>query len=159
MLIKLCIKEGIKPICTVRRSEQVTLLKTEHSVEHVYNQCDADFDAQMSAVCKELNATVCLECIAGGVVNQMLGFMGFNSTVVLYGYLSEEPVHSINALTLLSKNQAIEGFLLGFYLKKLSPEQMQGFVMQVMELCTQDLKTEVHKRFGLHQIKEAVDFY
>jgi len=52
----------------------------------------------------------------------MLGFMGLNSTVVLYGYLSEQPVGDINALTLLSKNQTIEGFLLGFYLAKLTPE-------------------------------------
>lgn len=47
MLIKLCIKEGIKPICTVRRSEQVALLKTDYGVEHVYNSTDADFDTQM----------------------------------------------------------------------------------------------------------------
>lgn len=104
MLIKLCIKEGIKPICTVRRSEQVALLKNDFGVEHVYNSSDAEFDSQMQTVCKELNPTVCLECIAGGVVNQMLGFMGLNSTVVLYGYLSEQPVGEINALTLLSKN-------------------------------------------------------
>jgi NADPH:quinone reductase-like Zn-dependent oxidoreductase len=36
---------------------------------------------------------------------------------------------------------------------------MQGFVMQVITMCTQDLKTEVQKRFGLHQIHEAVEYY
>jgi len=73
----------------------------------------------MTEVCKALQPEVCLECIAGESVSQMLGFMGLNAVVVLYGSLSETPCGNINALALVQKNQTIEGFLLGFYMAKL----------------------------------------
>ena len=89
MLCKLAIEKGITPICTVRRPEQIDVLKSECSAEYVVNTSAADYKAVMGDLCKQLNPTTCLECIAGETVGEMLGFMGFGSTLIQYGLLSE----------------------------------------------------------------------
>lgn len=159
MIIKLLVKKGIKPLCVVRRQEQVDLLKKELNCEYIVNSSDADYPAKMAEMCKELSATVCLECISGSAVGEMLSFMGFGSTCILYGALSEQPAGSINPLKFLGMKQTLESFLLPFYMMGLAPERIKGFYQQVEELCTTDFKTEVNKRFGLHQIEEALAFY
>lgn len=64
----------------------------EHGAQHVICSADEDYAKKMTETCKELNAKVCLECIAGDTPSEMFGFMGFSSVCVLYGALSEKPV-------------------------------------------------------------------
>jgi len=45
MIIKLLNKKGIKPLCVVRRQEQVELLKKELNCEYIINSSDADYPA------------------------------------------------------------------------------------------------------------------
>lgn len=89
MLTKLAMKEGITPICVVRRQEQADLLKEECQAQFIVNSSAADYKEMMVAVCKEHQPTTCLECIAGETVGEMLGFMTMGSTLILYGCLSE----------------------------------------------------------------------
>jgi hypothetical protein len=58
----------------------------------------------MGAVCLEQKPTTCLECIAGDTVGEMLGFMAYKSTLILYGLLDEKPCGGINPLMFLGKN-------------------------------------------------------
>jgi len=53
----------------------------------------------------------------------------------------------------------MESFLLPYYLAKLSVEKNMEFALASEKLCTAELKTHVNKRFGLHQIAEAMAFY
>lgn len=76
--------------------------------------------------------------------------MGIGSTVILYGYLSDQPAGNIDPLMFLQKNQTIESFLLGYYLAKLTPDRIRELYMMAEQLCTTDCKTVVNKRFGLH---------
>jgi len=89
MLTKLSMKEGITPICVVRRQEQADLLKEECQAQYIVNSSAADYKEMMAAFCKEHQPSTCLECIAGQTVGEMLGYMGVNSTLLLYGLLSE----------------------------------------------------------------------
>jgi len=59
----------------------------------------------------------------------------------------------------LGKNQRVEAFMLPHYMAKLSLETKMEFAMSSEKLCTAELKTHVNKRFGLHQIAEAMAFY
>lgn len=150
MFIKLMHNKGIKPICVVRRQEQVYLLKQQYGCEFVVNSSDADYQAVMGDVCKQLGPTVCLECIAGDTVGEMMGFMGFGSTCVLYGALSGKPAGNINPLNFLGRNQTLESFLLPYYMAALAPERVKEFYTTSEALCKTDLCTQVNKRFGLH---------
>lgn len=90
MIAKLCQREeyNITPICVVRRQEQVDILK-DMGVKHIANTSAEDYQTHMAQMCKELKPTVTLEAIAGTVTGEMMNYMAYNSTVILYGLLSE----------------------------------------------------------------------
>ena len=91
----------------------------------------------------------------------MLSFMAFKSTLILYGALSLKPASGINPLVFLGKNQRMESFLLPYYMMSgaLTMEELGAFAMTSEQMCTTELKTVINKRFGLHQIHEAMAFY
>jgi len=160
MLIKLLTSKGIKPVCVVRRQEQVDLLKNEYGAQHVFLSTSDDYKKQMAETCKELNAKVCLECIAGDVPAEMLEFMGFGSTCIVYGALSEKPMGNLNPLGFIGAGKTLESFMMPIYMaQKLTPAEIGEFYKQSELLCTSTFKTEVNKRFGFHQWKEAMQFY
>ena len=65
----------------------------------------------MGKICANLNPNVCLECISGEMVEDMLGFLNPGGTLILYGILSLKPA-TFNGLTFLSKGLKIEGYML-----------------------------------------------
>ena len=107
----------------------------------------------------KLRPTACLECIAGQTTGEMLRFMNFGSTLILYGLLSEKPAGGIYTVEFLGKNQTIESFLLTYYLARKSPAEYKKFIARAEVLYEDDFSTVIQKRFGLHQIKEAIEFY
>ena len=109
MLLKLCKKEGIKTIGTVRRAE---LVKTTKS-DHVINTADNDWKKKMGEVCNKLQPTGCLECISGEMLGEMMNFLSFGGTCILYGLLSEQNGGKINNFNFLGKGLRLESFLLG----------------------------------------------
>lgn len=113
----------------------------------------------MHAAVKETKASVALECIAGDSVGEMCDYLGFNSTVIVYGLLSEKPIGNINPLLLIGRCQKIEGFMLPNYMATLKPEKAMDFAVQAEQQCQSTFKTEINKRFGLHQIDQALAFY
>lgn len=115
MLIKLCQNNNIATICTVRRSEQAALLKGL-GVEHIVNTSDADYKKNMLTLCAKLKPSSCLECISGEVTGEMLEYMGYKSTLILYGLLSDQPAGGIKTIPFIGKAQTIESFLLFTFL-------------------------------------------
>lgn len=120
MLITLCHKEGVVPICTVRRQEQVDMLKNDYKVQWVINSAEPDYLAKLTEACTATSATVCFEAIGGNTVSEVMSCMGMGAVMIVYGWLSEQMIGNINPLNLLSKGQAIEGFFLGISMMKLA---------------------------------------
>ena len=85
--------------------------------------------------------------------------MGFGTTLILYGLLSDKPAGGIDVIGFIGKNQTIESFLLNNFVMKKSLAEHFEFILRALPLYTTDLSTTVQARFGLHQIKEAIDFY
>lgn len=110
-------------------------------------------------ICLKLRPEGCLECVAGNTTGEMLNFMGFGSTLILYGLLSDQPAGNINTIGFLGKGQNIESFLLTNYLSKKTLTEHIEFIMRAEPLFTSDLSTIVQKRYGLDQIHEAIAFY
>ena len=108
MLINLCKKEGITPICTVRRPEQVGLLKTKH----VINTSEDGWKKKMEKLCSDLKPMACLECIAGEMTGVMMEFLAFGGTLILYGSLSQEALNNIGVGNLMYRGLKIEGYVL-----------------------------------------------
>ena len=107
----------------------------------------------------KLKPSVCLECISGDMTGDILEFMGFQSTVLLYGLLSDKPAGNINTIGFIGKAQTIESFLLNNYLAKKTLTEYLEIVLKAEAMYRNELKTSINARYGLHQIQEAIEFY
>ena len=72
----------------VRREEQAAFLRNELKQKYVINTGEKGYQKQLGAVCLKLRPECCLECVSGATTGEMLDFMGFGSTLILYGLLS-----------------------------------------------------------------------
>lgn len=113
----------------------------------------------MSAVCGELKPSTCLECVAGETTGEMLEYMSFKSTLILYGLLSDKPAGGIRVISFIGKVQAIEGFLLAPYLAKKTKDEYFELVKHAQSLYSTMLSTQIQKKFGLHEITDAIQYY
>lgn len=123
------------------------------------NTSDKDYQKQLGAICMKLKPDLCFECISGTTTGEMLDYMGFGSTLILYGLLSEQPAAGIKTIGFIGKSQTIESFLLTNFLFKKTLTEYIEFILRAEPLFTSDLSTTVQKRYGLDQIEEAVKFY
>ena len=114
---------------------------------------------KLGMICMKLKPLACLECISGDMTGTMLDFMGFGSTLILYGTLSEKPAGNINTIAFIGKNCKLEGYLLSVELAKMTLFQYLELVMKAEPLMKSDLSTVVQKTFGLNQINEAIEYY
>ena len=158
MILRVCKNEGIRVICTVRRPEQVKILK-DAGEEFVVDTSVKGYQKELGGLCLKFKPSVCLECVSGNTTGEMLEYMGFNSTLILYGTLSEQKAAGINTVAFIGKKQTIEGFLLNHIIAPYSQFQMLDLIMKVEKMYATELTTVVQKRFGLHQLQEAMAYY
>ena len=97
----------------------------------------------MGTICFKLKPTACLECVAGETTGEMLRFLNFGSTLILYGLLSEKPAGGIQTIEFLGKNQTIESFLLPYYLANKSPAEFKKFISRAEVLYESDFTTVI----------------
>lgn len=158
MILKVCKNEGIRVICLVRREEQVKILK-EAGEKFIVNTSVKGYQRELGGLCLKFKPNVCLECVSGNTTGEMLDYMGFNSTLILYGTLSEQKAANINTVGFIGKKQVIEGFLLNHIIGPMSQFEFLDLIMKVEKMYASELSTVVQKRFGLHQLKEAIKYY
>jgi len=71
-----------------------------------------DYPQKMKGICDKLRPLTCLESISGDTTGEMLKYLAFKGTLILYGLLSDKPAGNINTIGFIGKNQTIESFLL-----------------------------------------------
>lgn len=113
----------------------------------------------MAQLCAKFKPSTCLECIAGTTTGEMLECLGFGSTLILYGLLSDQPAGGIKVIPFIGKGQTMESFLLSVFLMTKTPKQIQEIVKKAENMIRGELKTEINARYGYDQIKEAIEFY
>ncbi len=79
---------------------------------YVLNSEDPNFTSDLTKCAKHINATCVFECVSGPMVGIIANCLPKKSTIFVYGQLSEQKIEGIDAMTVLSKNLRIEGFLL-----------------------------------------------
>jgi len=110
-------------------------------------------------IAMKVRPSSCLECVADGMTGLMMEFLGFNGTVILYGLLSDKPAGGINVIGFIGKNMTLESYLLTNEMAKKSLAEYMEVILRAEPLYRGDLGTVVQKRFGLHEIKEAIQYY
>jgi hypothetical protein len=76
--------------------------------------------------------------------------MGFESTLILYGLLSDKPAGGINTIGFIGKSQTIESFLLNNWLFKKTQMQYLELVLKAEALYKTVLKTQMNAEYGPH---------
>ena len=76
--------------------------------------------------------------------------MGFESTLILYGLLSDKPAGGINTIGFIGKSQTIESFLLNNWLYKKTQMQYLELVLKAEALYKTVLKTQMNAAYGPH---------
>lgn len=89
----------------------------------------------------------------------MLDFLGYASTLILYGTLSEKPAGGIKTISFIGKAQTIESFLLTTFLQGKPKTEFTMIAQKAENLFKTELKTEVQREFGFHEISYAIDYY
>jgi NADPH:quinone reductase-like Zn-dependent oxidoreductase len=125
----------------------------------VVNTSDKDYQKQLGMICMKLKPEACLECVSGQTTGEMLDYMSFGSTLILYGLLSDQPAGNIRTIGFIGKSQTIESFLLTNFLFKKSLTEYIDFILRAEPLFTTDLTSVIQKRYGFDQIDEAIEYY
>lgn len=72
-------------------------------VTNVVNTSLPDYKKTLAEYCMKLKPSSCLECIAGETTGEMLEYLGFGSTLIIYGLLSEKPAGGIKVIPFIGK--------------------------------------------------------
>ena len=107
----------------------------------------------------QLRPLSCLEAISGTTTGEMLDYLAFGGTLILYGLLSEQPAGGIDTIGLIGKNLTIEPYLLTVRIQQMPLSKFIEFILKAEPLYRSVLSTTINARYGLHQIKEAIEFY
>lgn len=159
MMIRLAPSYNMRFINIVRRQEQVDTLKEEFKQEFVLNSNDEDFLQKFNALAHDLNARHCLECVSGEMTGNLLNNMPDESTVIVYGSLSLSRIGNINPRHFIYKAHKIEGFVLTKYVKDLSLFGKYMMFRKLKSLLNTSLSSSVSREFGLHELKQAIEYY
>jgi NADPH2:quinone reductase len=81
-------EQGLKIINVVRRSEQAEEMRAG-GVRHVLASDAADFDEELSAVCRQLRCRMAFDAVGGALTGQLVEAMGRRSEVLVYGALGD----------------------------------------------------------------------
>lgn len=71
--------------------------------EYVVNTSELYYKKNLSALSAKLKPSSCLECISGDTTGEMLDYLGFKSTLILYGLLSDKPAGNISVIQFIGK--------------------------------------------------------
>ena len=157
MILRLGKRRNLPIIHVVRRHAQVDWVRRLGG-EYVLNSSDSDFVYQLRTLANELQATLLLDAISGGMTQQLAEAAPFGSTILLYSRLSDEPC-VIDARTALVKDLHFDGWFLANWLGERNLLRLLQLSQQAQSLLETDLQSPVHKRFPLAEAQKGLEMY
>jgi NADPH:quinone reductase-like Zn-dependent oxidoreductase len=104
-------EEGYRPIVTVRRDEQIPLLK-EIGAAHVLNEKAPDFKAALREVIKTEQPRIFLDAVTGPLASVIFDAMPKRARWIIYGRLDPDTTVIREPGQLIFQHKHIEGFWL-----------------------------------------------
>ncbi|TPL59838.1 zinc-binding dehydrogenase [Mesorhizobium sp. B2-4-2] len=117
LIIGLASEEGLRPIVTVRRDEQIALLK-EIGAAHVLNEKSPDFEASLREVIKAEQPRIFLDAVTGPLASAIFNAMPKRSRWIIYGRLDPEATIIREPGQLIFQHKHIEGFWLSEWMRQ-----------------------------------------
>ncbi|TPK62197.1 zinc-binding dehydrogenase [Mesorhizobium sp. B2-4-19] len=117
LIIGLAKEEGFRPIVTVRRDEQIVLLK-EIGAAHVLNEKAADFEAALREVMKAEQPRIFLDAVTGPLASAIFNAMPKRARWIIYGRLDPDATIIREPGQLIFQHKHIEGFWLSEWMRQ-----------------------------------------
>ncbi|TPM32991.1 zinc-binding dehydrogenase [Mesorhizobium sp. B2-3-5] len=117
LIIGLAREEGFRPVVTVRRHEQIALLK-EIGAAHVLNEKAPDFEAALREVMKAEQPRILLDAVTGPLASAIFNAMPKRARWIIYGRLDPDPTVIREPGQLIFQHKHIEGFWLSEWMRQ-----------------------------------------
>lgn len=158
---KLCAKEGVKTISTVRKAEHVETLKSCGG-DYVFNTSDPNWQEDFKKVAEELNVQNFFECVGGDMTGIVLGLLPSNSTLYHFGNLALKRLAMIDTSDFIFKKKLMRGWWLLEWMLGLTKEEAQywkNYIVNDIQSGSDLFKTKVAKSFPLEEVEKAFEVY
>lgn len=157
MILRMGKRRGVPVIHVVRRQEQVDLIRGQGG-EYILNSSDADFPEQLQMIVNQLQATLLLDAIGGGMTKTLAEAAPYGSTILIYSILSGED-SLLDARTAFIKQLHFDGWFLPNWLREKNFFQTLRLAGQAQSLLATDLLSPVHKRLPLSAAQGGLEMY
>lgn len=159
MLVALTRDRRFPIIHIVRRVEQVDLLRSLGAT-HVLNLAAPDFVDTLRTTCRQLQATVAFDAVAGDLTGLLLQNLPAGSTVYVYGALSQQACSQIDPIDLIFRDKAVAGFFLGTWRRRQGSLRMMRLARRVQQLLLDGtIATTIQRRLTLDQAVAGLQQY
>ena len=159
MFARVLNEQGIPVVLIVRRKEQEDLLRNENPKYFILNQTSENFAEDLKQIAQIQGAKLCFDAVGGELTVQIVNALPAKSTIFIYGSLSGKKVE-LEVGPLLFNAQSVRGFHAKHYLSTLGKLDMLRLFLRYRKYRSLGLfKTQVSRKFGLDEIKEALTYY
>eukprot|EP01006_Ploeotia_vitrea_P035370 TRINITY_DN65862_c7_g2_i1.p1 TRINITY_DN65862_c7_g2~~TRINITY_DN65862_c7_g2_i1.p1 ORF type:complete len:395 (+),score=233.26 TRINITY_DN65862_c7_g2_i1:69-1253(+) len=158
MTFRLFKEHNLKVINIVRRQGQVDELK-KIGADLIVNTSEEDWAKKLRDLCKEHNATLGFDAVAGPQTGQILGAMPKNSTLRVYGGMSKAACANVSPTDLIFSGKTLTGFWLTAHIRHKSLLAKASFKGKVAQYLNSALATTFRQTFTIDQAAEALSSY
>ena len=154
MVVQLAAKRGIKTVNVVRRDSLLQNLKSLGGTVALVD--GPDLAERVSAATGGAQIKLALDCVAGETFERLVETLGYGSTIVSYGSLTNQSPR-LNLRTMVANNMQAHAFWLQKWYELESQETKQAAFAELIPLVASgQIKTKIDSRYPLSEIKEAV---
>lgn len=147
---------GVAVINVVRRSQQAEALRRDGFEHIVISEADG-FQAQLSALARELGAKLAYDAVAGVMTRDLLAALPDGSEVVVFGRLSGDDVGFDGLEYLVGRHQKLSGFDVNLWLGSQSILAVLGIAKKAAALLGHGQGTRVQHRVSLSDLAARFD--
>lgn len=159
MFARVLNEQNIPVVLIVRRKEQEDLLRAENPKYFILNQSSENFTEDLKNIAKVQGAKLCFDAVGGELAVQIVNALPAKSTIYIYGSLSGKKVE-LDVGPLLFNAQSVRGFHAKHYMSSLGKLDMVRLFLRYRKYRALGFfKTQVSRKYGLDEIKEALSYY
>jgi NADPH:quinone reductase-like Zn-dependent oxidoreductase len=162
MTISLCLKNGIKILNIVRKSENIKLLE-EIGATLNFNSSDPNFNSSIFNAIKEHKPTLYLSYLGGRIPSVLFEKLPNDSSMVIVGNVTNTMMSGFSSLDFIFKEKKIETFAVGKHMQQISSEKLRFAINAIIESIKNgenNFVTSITKEFYLfEQFEEALKKY
>jgi NADPH2:quinone reductase len=133
---------GYEVINVIRSDKSAEEMK-QIGAEHILNFTDNGFADNLKELATKLNATVCIDALAGDIVGKLVKSLPPGGVYINYGTLTKEPIGGIDSAEMRHTDKTIKTFLMPRWLMKADKLAMLKYQAYIKDNLTTIFVQEV----------------